>query len=155
MKSLWVLALWTVIIPGCGTTQSSDTWIDSRLVPAIREWELECRSTARDTSKCNTDTLESITVVESYDEPDTVGKCTIGWRGFSPVRKVSIRQDAVEGADVAPFTLRALVLHEMLHCRFDFQSHTAHGIMAPYLASEKTLRDKWAELLREAYETVE
>ena len=154
MKSLWALALWTVVLPGCGTTDTYNTsaWVDPRLQPAIDQWVLDCRSTAKDTSKCNTKTIETISVVDGYGEPDTIGRCTVGLHGLNTFKKVTVRKDML---DAPPYSIRALVLHEMLHCRFGFEAHTERGIMAAYSMTEEELRDNWPELLREAYDVVE
>ena len=156
MKSLLVLFIWCIIIPGCGAEYSSENaTVDPRLIGYLAEWELDCRSTARDISKCNTRTLESISVVDKYEDEETVGKCTISWRGFTPVRRITLKREMLDSANIAPYTFRALVLHEMLHCRFGFEAHTASGIMAPYLMRERELERNWPELLREAYAAAE
>ena len=146
MKHL-LLAGWLAsqALMGCGT----ETWIDSELRPVVAEWARECRQHL-DSARCDTQGIESITRVDVLDE-DTIGRCVIRTAGFMETRKIQIlREVPLDG-----FYMRALMLHEMAHCRLGFEAHADVGVMGERMLSEKTLAAKWPELSRGKYRLVE
>ena len=152
MKSLYALFIFTVLIPGCGTIggrYDGNTWIEPELRPLIADWAETCKMHI-DPNKCDTRGIERIVFADKLGTEDTIGTCKITWEKMEEVRRVYFRRD------VPLYTLsaKALLLHEMLHCRLGFERHTSRGIMAPYISSEKTLMDNWPELLEEAYDLV-
>lgn len=150
MKPFMLLCAILPFIPGCGTEFEYHTWTDSRLKPAIADWVLECRKHMKQ-ADCNTYGIESITAIKQFKDPDTLGQCQIGYRGFNKVRQIQVRDDI----DLNTYYGKALILHEMLHCRFDFETHTDSGIMSPRMyMTEEYMRDNWEELVEEAYNLV-
>lgn len=151
MKHL-LLAGWLAsqALMGCGTLSSrTETWIDPELRPVVAEWARECQQHL-DSARCDTQGIESITRVDVLDE-DTIGRCVIRTAGFMETRKIQIlREVPLDG-----FYMRALMLHEMAHCRLGFEAHADVGVMGERMLSEKTLEAKWPELLRETYRLVE
>ena len=152
MKSICAL-LCTMFVPGCGTVgtaskYSGPTYVEPELRPIMEEWAKDCRQHL-DSAKCDTAGIRSITRVEKYeDNPNTLGQCTVRWKGLEEVRDITIkRQVPLDG-----YFVRAIMLHEMLHCRLGFERHEDVGLMGEEMMyGEEELGDKWAELLRETY----
>lgn len=151
----FLVALAVFCIPGCGTMTDPNrlyvTRIDPALKPVVAQWETDCKQHLEQ-SRCNTYGIESITrVKEISGDKDILGQCSIYYRGFEEVRYIVLRDDI----PLNGYYMRAVFLHEMLHCRLGFETHSQEGLMAAELIySEKTLAAKWAELLEEAYELV-
>ena len=141
MRSLVVALL---VLAGCST---QNTEIDPRLSPVLEQWRSDC-ILHLDSSACDTRGIRSIKLVPQIDQLNRVlGQCRIG-----PFNKdILIRDDIpLDG-----YYMRTVFLHEMLHCRYEYEAHTESGIMGEELSySEETLADKWAELLAEAYALV-
>lgn len=151
MKSLWSLLVWTVIIPGCGTDAPGPTVIDPELRPLMEDWAADCRQHL-ESRRCNTYGIKSITLVDGFgDSSGTIGRCTVKIRGFNQTKYIQIERSLPRDS----MLMKSVILHEMIHCRFDFQTHTATGIMAEFSDTEENLTSNWPELLREAYRLVE
>ena len=150
MKSLILLFIWACIIPGCGTMDEPvRTQVDPALQPLVTEWEEQCHLHLR-SRDCNTNGIEKIALIDTFDEEETVGQCRVRFTNFRAVRTVYIKSDI----PLDTYTAKAVMLHEMLHCRFNIE-HSDSGIMAAeILYGELTLESRWYELVEQAYKLV-
>lgn len=155
MRSLFILAFLTVLFPGCGTLETvtqynGPIYIDQELRPVVRQWIKDCRQHL-ESWRCNTDGIERIVRVEKFKEDFILGICDVRWRGVEQVRRIYIHKNIrVDG-----YYMRAVMLHEMMHCRMGFETHSQEGIMAPSMMyGEEALKNKWPELLKETYSLV-
>lgn len=141
-----------VFLISCGDAEP-EARIDPRLVPHVSRWIRECKEVIGDAgeSRCHVRDLDAVRVAEKIGDDETIGQCHIGYRGVVPYKEVIIKESAINNS----YSMRALMHHEMIHCVFEFYTHTDEGIMRPYMLPEKTLRNNWAELLRKAYALVE
>lgn len=150
-----LLHLLTMIfaIVGCSTTTRNPyvTDIDPALQPIVEQWRQDCMLHL-ERVRCNTYGIESIKISNKIvGSSAVIGQCYMKWDGFELVKTITIRDDVpLDG-----YYMRALMLHEMIHCRYNYEAHTKTGIMAEYLFfSEHTLENNWPELLEEAYNLV-
>lgn len=148
-----LLACWMAsqALMGCGTmiVEDTSTLIDPKLRPAVEEWVADCKRHL-DESRCNTHGIDSITLVDALDE-NTIGRCVIRTEWFKETRKIEI----LRGIRPSGYYMRALMLHEMMHCRLGFERHEDVGVMGEQMMmGEKLLEDNWPELLEETYSLV-
>jgi hypothetical protein len=152
MKNFNIFIPCLFFMTACGT--SRDIEIDSRLNSLITQWETDCQNTAKRKDKCTTKGLDSVTIVEDYGtEENVIGRCITEWKGIRLRKYITFKREIIENAE--PFTKRALVLHEFLHCQFSFYAHTSKGIMQSTMLTEDELKTNWDKLLKEAYQEVE
>lgn len=149
MKRIIALAL--SLIPGCGSLSNSTyegpTWIHPQLRAAVQDWADTCTHYLQ-TYRCNTRGIERITLVDKFDNPEVVGQCSIKWENFEEVRRIYILREVPSDG----YFMKAVLLHEMMHCRLGFERHQEAGVMGEFMHySETTLSRKWPELLEETY----
>lgn len=150
----WLVALlfaYAAIIPGCGTTAySGDTWIDPELRPLVGDWVKDCNKHLN-VLRCNTLGIVSIRLVNKFEDPDTLGQCQIGVKDFQEVKYIKI----LRGMDLNTYSAKALMLHEMMHCRMGYTRHIEVGVMGPRMfPSEFYYEDNWEKILEETYSLV-
>ena len=151
MKMITLIAVFAWIIVSCGDAYNPYvTYIDAKLKPELTIWQEDCKL-FMEHAKCNTYGIESITISDKLGSEDTIGQCEIRYKGLNKIKRIYIREDV----PLNTYYSRALILHEMLHCRFDFMHHTDNGLMAPsmYMPSGY-MADNWPELLEETYALV-
>lgn len=138
------------VITACGTTAPDPAWVDPKLKPLLADWAAICKQHL-DPSRCNADGLASIELRDKLSEENTVGTCQIKHKLFEETRSVYIRSDIpLDG-----YYAKAVFLHEMLHCRMRYETHTDSGIMAAVLMfNEEGLKEDWEMLVDEAYSLV-
>jgi len=150
-----ILSLLLALITGCGTLSGGKyngrTWIDPELHGVMDDWAKTCAQYL-EPSRCNTQGIERIVLVDEYkDNPNIMGQCVVSWENFQEIRRVTISRDIPRDG----YFIKAVMLHEMMHCRMGFERHEDVGLMGAYLRyGEKTLEDKWLELLEETYALV-
>jgi hypothetical protein len=148
MKWLGVLFTCAVIIPGCGTTAySGDTWIDPELRPLVADWVRDCNKHLN-VFRCNTLGIVSIRIVDKFKDDDTLGQCEVGVKDFEEVKYIKI----LRGFALDTYSAKALMLHEMMHCRMGFTKHVDVGVMGERMGpSEFYYQDNWEKILEETY----
>ena len=156
MKHLTLL----VLLAACGTTkdyrqqephapeEELPKGIAPELQDTVKEWVNDCYSMGYyidcDAAR---DTVDTYTVLDSYEDKDTVGRCNLfGYGAYITRRVVSVRRDILD----EPNTLKTVFAHEMGHCAF-LIDHTKDGLMAPYIPAEQTLEKKLGYMLRTFY----
>lgn len=147
--SLFAIIVWLI---GCGTDRPDPytTRIDAKLKPEIEKWQEDCllHLTKAD---CNTYGIESISIRSKLNGKNVIGQCEYRYEGMYKVKRIYISSEV----PLNTYYSRALILHEMLHCRFDFQAHTDNGIMADTMyMSNYAMMENWPRLLEEAYALV-
>lgn len=153
MKHLTLL----VLLTACGTTkdyveqepqEEPPKGIAPELQDTVNEWVNDCYSMGYYIDcEAARDKVDTYTVLDSYDDKDTVGRCNLfGYGPYITRRVVSVRRDILDD----PNTLRAVFAHEMGHCAF-LIDHTEDGLMAPYIPAEQTLEKKLGYMLRTFY----
>ena len=134
----------------CGSDRM--TRVDGALVPEIDRWAQDCRQNLP-AYRCTTSKIDEIVLVDEL-EGDRIGECEVTWEWddvrYTQYRKISILRRIKLGS----YYMRALMLHEVLHCQFDVREHTESGLMAPRMLPEWRLKARWPELITEAYELV-
>ena len=134
----------------CGSDRM--TRVDGVLVPEIERWMQDCRQNLP-AYRCTTGRVDEIILVDEL-EGDRIGECEVssGWEGVHYVETRVIRIE--RGVALGSYTMRALILHELMHCEFNVYEHTEKGLMAPRMLHEWGLKSRWVELITEAYELV-
>ena len=134
----------------CGSDRM--TRVDGALVPEIDRWMQDCRQNLP-AYRCTTSKIDEIILVDELGG-DRIGECEVssGWEGAHYVETRVIRIE--RGVALGSYTMRALILHELMHCAFDIYNHTEKGLMAPRSLHEWELKARWPELITEAYELV-
>lgn len=150
MYGLYTVLTLAILILSCGTTQyDGPTAIHPSLRPLVSDWITTCKKHLPE-NRCDLRGIKSIRL-ESEMEKNVIGTCVIGTVYGEEVRHILIK----ESMDLESYTAKALMLHEMMHCRLGFEKHQNDGIMHEYVAySEDTLREKWDELVQETYALV-
>lgn len=156
MKHLAIL----VLLTACGTTkdykqqepQAPEEELPKGIAPELQDtvtgWVNDCYSMGYYIDcEAARDKVDTYTVLDSYDDKDTVGRCNLfGYGAHITRRVVSVRRDILD----EPNTLRAVFAHEMGHCAF-LIDHAKDGLMAPYIPAEQTLEKKLGYMLRTFY----
>jgi hypothetical protein len=134
----------------CGSDRM--TRVDGALVPEIDRWMQDCRQNLP-AYRCTTSKIDEIILVDELGG-NTIGQCEVSgeWKGvhYEETRTILIER----GVALGSFEMRALILHEVMHCQFDVFNHTEKGLMAPKSLPEWELKARWPELITEAYELV-
>lgn len=148
MKWLTRFFVYAVLLPGCGTTAyDGPTWIDPALRPLVQDWADTCKKHTNP-RRCNTEGIVSIKQVDKYDDANVLGQCEVGVKHFQEVRYVTVLKEVA----LNTYSAKALLLHEMMHCRFKFERHADVGVMGEHMEpSEFYYQDNWEELLKETY----
>lgn len=148
MNFLSMLIIGASLVPGCGTTTyDGSTWIDPKLQRLVEDWTETCKKHTNP-RRCNTYGIVSIKQVNSYDSPTVLGRCEIRTNNFQETRYITMLRSISPNTHTA----KAILLHEMLHCRFRFEKHADVGVMQEYtMYSEEDYIDNWPRLLKETY----
>lgn len=125
--------------------------VDTELQPVVGDWLVDCGiQLSKDCGEL-LKLVDSITVVEGYDEDQTIGRCMLEetYGGYILSRRVTIRRDILK----APFSLKSLMTHELGHCVFliDHFEGEEH-IMNAFISSEKDLKESFTGMLKRFYE---
>lgn len=127
------------------------TVVDTELQPVVGEWLVDCGiQLSRDCGEL-LKLVDSITVTEGYDEDQTIGRCVLEetYGGYILSRRVTIRRDMLK----APFSLKALMTHELAHCVFLVDHYEGEpNIMNAFISSEKDLKTSFTGMLKRFYE---
>ena len=134
--------------------ERAPTVVDTELQPVVGEWLTDCGiQLSKDCGEL-LKLVDSITITEGYDEDQTVGRCMLEetYGGYILSRRVTIRRDMLK----APFTLKALMTHELGHCVFLVDHYEGEkGIMNSYIASEAELKKSLTGMLKKFYQMLE
>lgn len=149
-----IISLLLSIVPGCGTLSDAryngPTSIDPDLAEVVKDWSDTCTKHLQP-SRCDTRGIAHIILVDKFDDDQILGQCNIRWENFEEVRRIYILREIPRDG----YFIKAVFLHEMMHCRMRFERHQEAGVMGEYMRySETTLARKWPELLEETYKLV-
>lgn len=149
-----------LILIGCGTQETEQkenliinkivpfyiesSKVDILLMPHVMEFAGYCeRFKTGAQCKENFNKIQSIRLVKSFKEKFVVGKC-FSSKNF---RKIEI----LNWEDVDSLTIKTIVMHELGHCvlgnpmpHYDEKE----DIMNTYLLPDKTIQEKWPNLLK-------
>lgn len=125
--------------------------VDTELQPVVGEWLVDCGiQLSRDCGEL-LKLVDSITITEGYDEDQTIGRCMLEetYGGYILSRRVTIRRDMLK----VPFSLKALMTHELGHCVFLVDHFEGEkGIMNAFILSEKDLKGSFTGMLKRFYD---
>lgn len=153
MKNLVRFFVYATLLLKCNTTTTvynEPTWIDPELQPLVQDWINDCKK-HMNLKNCNTEGIVSIKQVDKYDNANVLGECKIDVKNFKKVRYITV----LKKVNLNTYKAKALLLHEMMHCRFKFEKHKNAGVMGEIMQPfEFYYKDNWEKLLEKTYELV-
>lgn len=153
MKNLVKFFVYTALFLGCNittTVHNQPTWIDPELQPLVQDWINDCKKHINP-KNCNTEGIVSIKQVDKYDNANVLGECEINVEYFKEFRYITV----LKKVNLNTYRTKALLLHEMMHCRFKFERHENVGVMGEIMQPfEFYYKNNWEKLLKKTYELV-
>lgn len=134
--------------------ERAPTVVDTELQPAVGEWLRDCGIALSRNCGELLKLVDSITITEGYDEDLTIGRCMLEqtYSGYILSRRVTIRRDMLK----APFSLKALMTHELGHCVFLVDHYEGEpNIMNSFIISETELRMSFTGMLKRFYQMLQ